>query len=98
MNNATTARRTYYLVFVALLALLGLTIGATYVDLGPLNAVIAITIAVTKALLVILFFMHARRSDYLVWIYLGIGVGWFFILVALTMGDYLTRGTLPPPV
>lgn len=60
-------------------------------DLGPLNTVAALTIAVTKALLVVLFFMHVRYSSRLTQIVVGTGLFWLVIMIALVMGDYLTR-------
>ena len=69
-----------------------LTAGAAFVDLGPLNPVIALTIAVVKALLVVLFFMHVRYSSRLTWLVLTGGLFWLGILIALTLTDYLSRG------
>lgn len=45
-------------VFVSLLGLTFLTVAVTYVDLGPLNIVIALGVATVKAAMVVLFFMH----------------------------------------
>ena len=83
--------RTYILVFLSLMALTAVTIAAAFVDMGPMNIVAAVTIAVVKATLVLLYFMHVRYSDYLPRIFLGAGLFWFLILMALTLGDYLTR-------
>jgi cytochrome c oxidase subunit 4 len=58
---------------------------------------VAITIAITKALLVMLYFMHVRYSGRLIWIFAGAGVFWFLILIVLTLADYLSRGWLPLP-
>jgi cytochrome c oxidase subunit IV len=95
MNGHILSIKTYVAVFAALLALLAATIAVAHVNLGAFNAVFALTIAVAKALLVILFFMHARYSGRLVWIYAGIGFFWLAILMALTLGDFLTRAWLP---
>ena len=59
---------------------------------GPLNAIVALTIAVIKALLVILFFMHVYWSSRLTKIYVAAGFIWLIIMVALTLSDYQTRG------
>ncbi len=92
-----TPARTYLLVGAALLVLLALTVLAASVDLGPFNTVIAVTIAVIKALLVILFFMNVRRSSRITWIYVLIGFFWLVLLFGLTLGDYITRPWLPIP-
>ena len=87
-------RTTYYMVFAALLVLLAATIGAAYLDLGELNIVLAMAIAVVKAILIVLYFMHVIYSDRLTWVFAGAALLWFVILIALTMSDYLTRGVL----
>ncbi len=97
MNEQITPVRTYLLVGGTLLALLGLTIAAATIDLGPFNTVIAITIAVCKALLVILFFMNVRHSARITWVYVLIGFFWLVLLFGLTLGDYITRPWLPIP-
>jgi cytochrome c oxidase subunit 4 len=81
-------------VGAVLLALTLLTVGIAYIDLGTLNLIVALGIALGKALLVMLFFMHLRRSAYLVWIFAGAGVIWLGHLILFTLLDYLTRGWL----
>jgi cytochrome c oxidase subunit IV len=88
-------RQVYYKVFGALIGLTLLTIGVGFIDLGPLNSIIALTIAVAKATLVLLFFMHVRYSSHVIWVYVGAGIFWVGMLLVLTMSDYLTRGWLP---
>jgi len=61
---------------------------------GPLNAVIALTIACVKAALVVLFFMHLRYSARLTWVILGAAIFWLAIMFALTFSDYSTRNWL----
>ncbi|HEY3283777.1 MAG TPA: cytochrome C oxidase subunit IV family protein [Armatimonadota bacterium] len=85
----------YYRVFAALMVLLVLTLFAATFDLGPLNVVIALTIACAKALLVVLYFMHVRYSHKLVWVFGGAAILWLGILFAYTIGDYISRGWLP---
>jgi cytochrome c oxidase subunit IV len=92
MNHVTLPLRTYFVIYVALLVLLALTVGAAYLDLGPWGAVIALIIALIKALLVILYFMHVRYSHPLVWLFAGAGFLWLVILLAGTLQDYLSRG------
>ena len=84
-------KSTYYLIFVALMVGTAITWWVATIDLGPMNNVIMLTIAVTKATLVVLFFMHVRYSNHLTWAVIAGGVFWLLILLALTMNDYLTR-------
>jgi cytochrome c oxidase subunit 4 len=84
-------RRVYLAVFGVLMVLTGATIGAAMVDLGRLNAATALAIAVVKAILVVLFFMHVRHSGRLTRLVITGGLVWLVILLGLTMSDYLTR-------
>ena len=56
-----------------------------------MNAIVALTIAVVKATLVILYFMHLRYSSRLTQVVVAAGVCWLIIMIALTLSDYLTR-------
>ncbi len=88
-------KRTYVVVWVALMCLTGLTGGLSLIDLQRWNAVIAFLIAAAKAGLVVTFFMHLRyEKQRTVWIWAAVGVSWLAILMVLTMNDYLTRGFL----
>ena len=84
--------RTYLINGFALLAFLGLTIAAAYVNLGPFNTVVAMSIALAKAVLILLFFMHLRDSKPIIWVFAGAGFFWLGIMFALALSDYLTRG------
>jgi cytochrome c oxidase subunit IV len=89
--------RIYALVFLTLLVLTSLTTAIAFVDLGGAwNNVVALTIAVAKALLVILYFMHVRYSDKLTWVFAAAGFFWLLILIGGTMDDVLTRPSLSP--
>ncbi len=87
--------RTYLIVFGILFALFVLTVAAAFVDLGPLNFVFAMTIAITKAVLIILFFMHVRYSSRMTRVFAGAAFLWLALLLAATQADYLTRSWLP---
>lgn len=89
--NAPTPR-TYSLVGIGLLVLLALTIGAAYLQLGPLNTPVAMLISLLKAALILLFFMHVRYSRPVLWVFVGAGFFWLAIMFALALSDYLTRG------
>jgi cytochrome c oxidase subunit 4 len=83
--------RVYILIFLALLVLTGLTVAAAEVNLGALNDVVALAIAVTKATLVVLFFMHVKDSTRLTKLTVVAGFFWLAILIGLTLTDYLSR-------
>ena len=82
----------YYAVFAALVVGTLLTYAAARVDMGALNNVVMLTIALTKALLVILFFMHVRWGTRLTWLVVASGFFWLLIMFSITMADFLTRG------
>jgi cytochrome c oxidase subunit 4 len=84
--------RVYYLIFAALMIGTAITVAVALVDLGPFNVIVALTIAVAKATLVVLYFMHVRYSTQLTWAVVASSVFWLGILLALTFSDYLTRG------
>jgi cytochrome c oxidase subunit 4 len=84
-------RKVYYTIFGILMLCTYLTVQIAFFDLGALNAIAAIAIAVFKATLVVLFFMHVKYSTRLTWAVILGSIFWFGILVTLTMSDYLTR-------
>jgi cytochrome c oxidase subunit 4 len=88
--------RIYFLVFGALLVGTLATVLVAKVDLGVMNDVVAMVIAVTKALLVILFFMHVRYSTRLTALTALAGFVWLAILLGITMSDYLALGKIIP--
>jgi cytochrome c oxidase subunit 4 len=83
--------RSYVLVWVALLALLLLTLGSAYLKLGWANGAINLAIAVAKALLVMIFFMHLRSSHYVLRIFAAAGFFWLAILIGLAFTDFTSR-------
>jgi cytochrome c oxidase subunit IV len=85
----------YFAVFLTLLIFTGLTVWASYKDFGPLSTIIAVTIAVIKATLVVLYFMHLRYSDRLNWVVVIAGFVWLGILLGITLSDYYTRDWIP---
>ena len=83
--------RIYYAIFGLLMFCTYLTVQVAFIDLGRFNVVAALAIAVFKAAIVVLFFMHVKDSTRLTWVVVMGSVFWLGILLALTMGDYLTR-------
>lgn len=94
MTESSPSIGTYVGIFVALILLTVATVGVAFVDLGVLNVVVALTIAVSKALLVALYFMHLRYSGSLNWLFAAAGVLWLVFLVGLTLSDVATRSWL----
>lgn len=92
MNSPIVSKKAYFSIWASLMVLLFLTWGVAQFNLGPFNVVAALAIAVTKMLLVILFFMHVRYSTRLTWLFVAAGFIWLLLMIDLTLGDYLTRG------
>ncbi len=92
MNSTAPTARTYVVNGVALLAFLALTIAAAYVNLGPFNTILALSISLAKGALILLFFMHVRYSRPVLWLFVGAGFFWLGIMFALALSDFLTRG------
>lgn len=91
MSEHIVSPRIYFVIFGALIVLTGLTYWVATVNLGPLNTIVALTVAVSKALLVVLYFMHVRYSSRLTKVVVISGFFWLAILVTLTLSDYFTR-------
>lgn len=83
--------RVYLVIFGSLLCFTALTVAASYAELGVFNAVVALGIACIKAVLVILFFMHIKYSSRLTKLTVAAGIFTFFVLITMTMTDYISR-------
>ena len=95
MSEHIVSVRVYITIFLVLLVGTALTVWAAFVDFPfGLNTVIAMTIAVTKATFVVLYFMHVRYSARLIWVIVGSALFWMAILFAFTLADYFTRKDL----
>jgi cytochrome c oxidase subunit 4 len=87
---------TYWIVLAILLVLTVLTVGVSFIPMPGLGHIICgLVIAVIKATLVVLFFMHVLVSPRLTRAVIAVAVTWIFILFSLTLSDYLTRGDVP---
>ena len=82
---------TYIIVFSTLLVLTGITVLAAFFELGVFNPIIALLIAVVKATVVVLFFMHVKYSSRLTKLTVGAGLFTFLVLIGMTLSDYFTR-------
>ncbi len=98
--------RTYLSIFGSLMLLTALTVGVSFVDFGRhlptgwmnvWNDLAAMVIALTKAVLVVTFFMHVRHATRLTKMVLAGSMMFFLFLFAFTLADYFSRGWLGPP-
>ena len=92
MSGHVAPKSMYYAVFAALMVGTAATVAAAFIDMGAMNNVVMLAIAIAKATLVVLFFMHVRWGTRLTWVIAASGFFWLLILFGLTMQDYLTRG------
>ena len=95
MKEEVVQPKVYVGTCFALLALLALTWAIAYVDLGPFNLIVALALAITKAIVIALFFMHIKGSSRLLHLAAVAGVIWLLFLISLTLADYFTRGWVP---
>jgi len=80
----------YLRTYGALLILMALTVIASGWNLGPLNNAVAMAIALTKAVLVVLFFMQVKYGTKLTWLWAAIGFIWFLLMFGI-LSDYISR-------
>jgi cytochrome c oxidase subunit IV len=85
----------YLVILIALVIGTCATWGIAFINLGIFNPVVALTIAVIKAVLVILFFMHVFYSSKLTKLTVAAGFFWLLIMITMSLSDYLTRTFLP---
>lgn len=90
-----TPLKTYLNVFAALLVLTFLTVFVAFFDLGRFNVLVAVSLASIKAYIVVLYFMHVKYSNKIVWLTAAAGFVWLILMLALTLADYISRGWMP---
>ena len=92
MSEHIVPVRIYVTIFLVLLVGTALTVLAAFQDFPwQLNTIVAMTIAITKATFVVLYFMHVRYSARLIWVIVASALFWMAIMFALTVSDYWTR-------
>ncbi len=92
MSEHIIPSKIYYAIWIALMVLTVITAAVSFVDLGPLNTVVALLIATFKALLVVLFFMHVKyTSEKLTKMVIVASIFWLLLLLFLSLADYSTR-------
>jgi cytochrome c oxidase subunit 4 len=97
MSHPVVPIKVYAGVFAALIALTITTVAVSKVELGEYNFIVAMTIAVIKGTLVVLFFMHVKQSSSMTKLFVVAGFFWMAILFVFVLSDYLSRGWLPRP-
>jgi cytochrome c oxidase subunit 4 len=97
MTHKVVLVKNYVFIFLILIALTITTVAVSKIELGEFNFIVAMTIAVIKAVLVILFFMHVKGSSAMTKLFVGAGFFWMAILLVFVLSDYLSRGWLPGP-
>ena len=96
MPSETVSKATCYRVFAALLCMLLLTTGISFLPLGRWGLPVAMLIAVAKAALILLFFMEVRYRSRLTWLFASAAFLWLGIMLTLTLNDYWSRGWVQP--
>ena len=91
MSEHVVSWKVYVSVFLALCALTVITVQVAGHDFGPFNLIVALGVAITKASLVVLYFMHARYSPKLTGVVIASSIAFFVILLFLTLTDYMSR-------
>jgi len=91
MSEHVVSWKVYVSVFLALCVLTVITVQVAGHDFGPFNLIVALGVAITKASLVVLYFMHARYSPKLTGVVIASSIAFFIILLFLTLTDYLSR-------
>ncbi len=88
MSGHVSPKSVYYSIFTALMVLTAITVFAAFVNLGNLNAPVALIIATVKATLVVLYFMHVKYSSRLTKLVVVTAVGFLALLIVGTLHDY----------
>lgn len=94
MNHVVIPVKVYAAVFLALMVLTTVTVYVAFLDLGIFNNIVALAIAVTKATLVVLYFMHMRYNTSLNKVALVATIFFFALLIGMVFSDVLTRDLL----
>lgn len=96
MAERVLSPATYGSVLAVLLLLTALTVGVSFLPLsGAGHIFCGVAIALVKASLVVLFFMHAIVSSRVNWVVIAAAIVWIVVLFSLTLADYATRGMVP---
>lgn len=97
MSHPVVPVKNYVGVWAVLIALTISTVLIAKIDLGEWNFVVAMTIAVIKGTLVVLFFMHVKGSSSMLKLFVAAGFFWMAILFTFVLSDYFSRGWVLVP-
>ena len=95
MTHTIVPPRVYLTIWALLLVFTAITVVVAGIDLGVMNVVVMLGIAVAKAMLVILYFMDVRDASRLTRMVVASGFAWFALVVLFTMADVVTRAGFP---
>jgi cytochrome c oxidase subunit 4 len=93
VNHASSLR--YVLVWLGLMVLALASFLLSRAHLGPLDSVLALTIAAAKTALVVLFFMELIEHRFINSLVLVVSAAFVGLLVSLMIADVLMRHTFP---
>jgi cytochrome c oxidase subunit 4 len=88
-------KTSYVLTWLGLMVFLALTLGSSYIPMGPWNTAINMGISCAKAALIAIFFMHLRHAPVLLRIAAITALIWLALLFGLSSTDYATRSISP---
>ena len=97
MSDHVSPISLYISIFLALMVLTAVTVGAAFINLGSFNFPIAMVIAVFKASLVVWFFMHVKWQSHLTKLTLATGMFFLAILLGMMLIDYTSKDLTPRP-
>ena len=97
MSAHVLPKSIYYAIFGSLMVLTAATVAVAFVNLGSANFPVAIAIAITKATLVVLFFMHVKYSSRMTKMVVAVAIFFLMVMLGLTMTDYMTRDWFSSP-
>src|ERR1044072_6554050 len=97
MSGHVSPKSVYYGIFGELMISTAVSVGSVVVNLGSVNFPVSIWNAITKATMVILFFMHVKYSSRLTKMVVGMAFFFLAIMFALTLTDYLSCGWYASP-
>ena len=83
--------KNYVINACALALLMTLTVAMSFVNMGPFNPIVAVAIAIVKAVLIVLFFMNTWYNTRLTWIFVSLSFFWMLILFGMFLPDYFAR-------
>lgn len=85
----------YVAAWLALVLLIGLSLGSTHIGPNIWAPIIEFAIAAVQIAILFVLFMRLKGSPRLTWLFAGSGFLWLSFLYGLSMTDYATRHGWP---